>query len=335
MFHARHLREIFGAVRDHGRFVAAWCAAFAITLVACVIFLERWTAQTNHRAQALAALGPETRVLATGSSHVFASIDPSRVRYPMMNLAAPVCSYVCVEGILEGNLRRVPNLEVLVVEYDVVPLLYDTLSAYQRDYRQLLELRPKVSAMAISRWQKYELWRDDLVQRSFFSPLFRFGKLTPEEIVRRLRGEREGEDPTIRPGFSNGPEVMPPDDDGPARVERHRRESPGLSEVERNEAALGRIVRRARDRGWKVVLMRFPHHPGYWSSQPEEWRALHRGVLERLRVRHPDLPLWDFGQLEELDDADYRNGDHVNQDAAMLVSDKFDAALARLLENAE
>jgi hypothetical protein len=280
----------------------------------------------------MAALGPDIRVLVTGSSHVFASVNPAHVRYPTMNLAAPVCSYVCVEGIVLGNLPRVPQLEVLVLEYDIVPLLYDSLEAYHGDYRQLLELEPDISAMHVDAWRKYELWRDRLVQESFFAPLFRFGKLTPEEMLNRLRGERATEDPVIGPGFSNGPEVMPEDDDGPARVARHQRESPGLTKLAENEAALLRILSLARQRGLTVALMRFPHHPGYWQAQPDAWRRVHEEVLGRVHEQYPEVPFWDFGLVPGFVDADYRNGDHINEGATARLSALFEAKLESVLE---
>src|SRR5688572_6748260 len=253
------------ALQPHLGFVSLILAGFALALVVCSLVLGRWTADTNHRVQAVAALGPQTRAVVAGSSHVFATLNPRLSRLPIMNLAAPVCSYVCVEAIVRGNLPKLPGLEALVIELDVVPAYYDTLLAYHGDYRQFLELDPDIDALPAGAYQKYELWRDRTLERSFVGPLFRFGKLTPKEVIERARDTRPVEDSVVGPGYANGPETMPPNDDGKARVARHVRESRGLSQLPENEAALRRLIELARGRGLRLALMRFPHHPSYWQ----------------------------------------------------------------------
>ncbi len=332
MFTTEHLSRLRATSGPHLRFVALLVAAFALTLVLSAQFLRAWTAQTNHRVQAVAALSPKTRVVVAGSSHVFATLNPALMRWPSMNLAAPVCSYVCVEGIVRGNLDKVPGLSALVIEYGVVPALYDTLRAYKGDYRQLLELDPDIASMHISAWQKYELWRDRTLERSFFGPLLRYGKLTPEEMLNRMRGERPVEDSVVGPGYANGEETMPADDDGPTRVARHVREAAGLSELGRNEAALRRLIELGVSKNLKLVLMRFPHHPGYWAALPPEWKRGLDDLLERLERDFPGaFSFWDFGTVEELSEADYRNGDHINHGAVARVTALFEQRLGALL----
>jgi hypothetical protein len=226
----------------------------------------------------------------------------------------------------------VPHLAALVLEYDVVPLFYDTLLAYQGDDRQLLELDPDLHSMAISNWQKYELWRDRSLEHSFIGPLFRYGKLTPDEALRRVRGERRTDDSVVAPGYANGVEVMPPDEDGAARVARHVREAAGPSELPGNEAALRRLIELGLGRGLKVALMRFPHHPGYWAALPQAWQEQLDALLAQLQRDFPDaLAYWDFGDLAWLSEADYRNGDHINDGAAARVTASFDRRLSAWL----
>lgn len=332
MFTTEHLSRLRETAAPHRWFIAVLAVMFGAVLFLSVKFMEGWTAGTNHRTQAVAALGPETRVLLTGSSHVFASVNPALLRWPSMNLAAPVCSYVCIEAIVRGNLPKVPGLAALVIEFDVVPAFYDTLRAYHGDYRQLLELSPDISTMMVSRWQKYELWRDRTLEHSFFGPLLRFGKLTPEVTLQHLRGERPVEDAVTGPGYANGPEIMPPEDDGPARVARHVRESPGPSELPRNEAALRRLLELGLSKNLKLALVRFPHHPGYWAALPPSWQASMDQLLMRLER---DLPgafvYWDLGTIGDLREADYRNGDHINDGATARVTGLLEHHLTTLL----
>lgn len=333
MISASPLESFRRAVQPHLGFLSCILAGFAASLVLCSLALGRWTAETNHRVQAVAALGPQTRAVVAGSSHVFATLNPERSHVPTMNLAAPVCSYVCIEAIVRGNLPKLPGLQALIIELDVVPAYYDTLHAYHGDYRQFLELDPAIGSMPIGVYQKFELLRDRALERSFMGPLFRFGKLTPKEVIERSRGTRPVEDAVVGPGYANGPETMPPNDDGVARVARHVRESRGLAELPRNEAALRRLIELSRARGLKLALMRFPHHPSYWQALPAEWQAGLDGLLERLQRDYPgELPFWDFGVLPELAEADYRNGDHINDGATARVTALFEERLVALLE---
>lgn len=328
MFTSEHLSRLRQTTAPRIRTVVAALVIGLASLALSVTFLGWWTkGDDSHRALAVRAVGPHTRALILGSSHVFASINPAVMRSASMNLAAPVCSYVCAEGILLGNLARAPALEALVIELDVVPAFYDTLRAYQGDYRQLLELEPDIGAMQIGARDKYSLWRDDALERSFLGPLFRFGKLTPQEVMSHVRG-RSRDDAIVSAGYANGHEVMPPADDGPARVRRHVQEAAGIAELPRNEAALRRIIELSLARSLKVALVRLPHHPGYWSALPDDWQRAMGGLLGRLqRDFGARLEYWDYGELQDLGDADYRNGDHMNDGAAVRFTQRFDKRL--------
>ena len=332
MFTTEHLALLRQTAAAHTRALLGLLAMLVVCLALCVRFLGWWTEkEASHRALAAQAVGPGTRALVLGSSHVFSSINPALMRFPSMNLAAPVCSYVCAEGILLGNVARATGLRALVIEFDVVPVFYDTLRAYQGDYRQLLELNPDIWAMQIGARDKFNLWRDDSLERSFLGPLFRFGKLTPREVASRLHG-RSREDAVLGPGYANGHELMPANDDGPARVRRHVREAAGLSELPRNEAALRRLLQLGASRELKLALVRLPHHPGYWAALPDEWRQAMDQLLARLHQDFGDaLAYWDFGHLPGLTDADYRNGDHLNDAAARRFTAQFDERLTQWL----
>lgn len=334
MLTSEHLRQLRRSALPRLPFVAVLLVAFALTLWSCARALALWAPDSNQRTLAVAALGPATRALAVGSSHVFASIQPQLLRVPTMNLAAAVCSYVCAEGILRGNLAKVPALQAVVIELDVVPAFYDTLRAYQGDNRQLLELDPAVLEMDLAAGDSYALWRDQLLDRSFLGPLFRFEKLTPRAIVGRLRAEARAEDAVVAAGYANGHEAMPPEDDGPARVRRHVAEAAGLTELPRNEAALRRMLQLGLSRNLKLALVRLPHHPGYWAALPPEWQRAMAELRARLERDFPTVEHWDYGQLAGLSDADYRNGDHLNDQAARRFTALFDERLVSWLGEA-
>lgn len=332
MFTSEHLSRLRQTTAPRLRTVLAVLTLSVAALALSVTFLRWWTdGESSHRVLAVRAVGPHTQVIVLGSSHVFASINPALMRSASMNLAAPVCSYVCAEGILRGNLARAPSLRALVIELDVVPAFYDTLRAYQGDNGQLLELEPDIWEMQITPREKYNLWRDVTLDRSFFGPLFRFGKLTPQEVMSHVRG-RSREDAVVSAGYANGHEAMPPTDDGPARVRRHLREAVGIAQLPANEAALRRIIELGLSKNLQLALVRLPHHPGYWAALPDEWNQAMSDLLTRLqRDFGTRLDYWDYGTLPELSDADYRNGDHMNDAAASRFTQRFDERLLQWL----
>ncbi|MEY4544700.1 MAG: hypothetical protein RL685_895 [Pseudomonadota bacterium] len=329
MLTSEHLLQLRRDALPRLPFVAALIGSFVVALWVCVKLLAVWTHEINHRRQAVDALGPSTRALTVGSSHVFSSIHPELLSIPSMNLAAAVCSYVCVEGIVLGNLGKVPALQALVIELDVVPVFYDTLQAYRGDNRQLLDLEPAVLDMDLGAGDKYALWRDQLIERSFFAPLFRPGKITPKGMSGRIRDGRRTDDEVVAPGYANGHELMPAEDDGPARARRHVAEAAGLAELPRNERALRRVLELGLSRNLKLALVRLPHHPGYWEALPLEWQREMSELRVRLERDFPSVEYWDYGQLPGLDGSDYRNGDHLNDQAARRFTVLFDARLSK------
>lgn len=335
MFTLEQLTELRQTGEKRLRWLAVLGGVLAFTLLLSAAVLDRWAPRSNQRLQAVAALNAETRALIVGSSHVFASINPALLQPPSMNLAAPVCSYVCVEGIVQGNLERAPGVAALVIEYDVVPAFYDTLSAYRGDYRALLELSPDIGRMAISSWQKYELWRDRALEQSILGPLFRFEKLNPEQLLRHLRHGPIREDEVVGPGFANGNDSALSSDGGLARAQRHVRETPGLSAFPENAAALRRLVQLGLSRGWKLALVRLPHHPSYWAALPPVWQQTLAQLLGQLQNEFPSgFVYWDLGTSSELSDSDFRNGDHVTARAATRVTAIFQQHLQQLLAGA-
>jgi hypothetical protein len=72
MFTSENWTRLRATGAPHLPFIAGLVGACALCLVLCARLLDVWTRDENHRVQAVRGLGPETRVLVSGSSHVFA-----------------------------------------------------------------------------------------------------------------------------------------------------------------------------------------------------------------------------------------------------------------------
>jgi hypothetical protein len=88
----------------------------------------------------------------------------------------------------------------------------------------------------------------------------------------------------------------------------------------------------ARAHGWKLALMRFPTPPRLLGRAARGLAARAVGAAGAARAGLSRcLRVWDFGKLEGLSDADYRNGDHINDGASARVTALFDHSLSAWL----
>jgi hypothetical protein len=304
-------------------------------LVAGWALLAPWTQRVTYQTLAVDALSKETRVLGLGTSHLDVMVDPKRIDVPMMNLPQDIGSYVCLEAVLAGNLGRLPNLELVLVEMDIVPLLYDTLPVYKSDYTKFLDLEPDLQQLREPWHRKLRLyWERALVYSRWTGPLVAREKLAPSHILAARKEARDGPAWPLEAGHRGIDTQMTSSNDGAAIVAIHTREG-SLEHVDRNLEALLRILRRLRERGVAVVLVRFPHHHTYWEVRPATWDAAHARALEAVS-KVPDLqgiPYWDFERSPSYPDAEFRDGDHLNVRGAKRFAEMLNRRILELLDS--
>ncbi len=315
---------------QRGRLAASGLVFLGI-LVAAWALLAPWTARENYRTLAVAALSEETRVLVLGTSHVDMGLDPRRIEVPAMNLSADICDFVCLEAVVAGHVDRLPGLELVLLEVDVVSLIYDTFATYQGDHRNFLDLAPSIDALRESWGRKARLrWDRALLYSSWVGPFLARQKFAPREILRAWREKREGPRQPLLAGHRSFDKVMTEENDGKAILAIHAEEG-SLANVDRNVEALIRTLRFLRERDVGVVLVRFPHHRSYWENRPQSWDATYQRALGRVwrEFGRDAFSYWDFERIPVFSDDEFRDGDHLNAKG----SERFSAVVnGRVLE---
>lgn len=330
---ATTVRERFASLRRRARSEAGWWASLLagglVAAAVCHVVLTRCGVQDTYRTLAVEALGPQTRVLALGSSHAYEGIDPRAVGAPEMTLGADGFDYRVMESVLAGHLPRLEGLSVLLIELDIAPLLFDTLAWYDGDDTPYLELEPDIGALDAEPLLRARLcWEQTVAYSRLLRPFLRREKLAPLDLARLLKGKRR----RPVPGFFGSPEVMLERNTGEKVVAAHRRHL-DVARAERNLPALDRTIAVARRRGVRVVLVRFPKHRSYVEATPPEWTELLDESLAWLRARHADPPLdlWDFEAMDGLADDDFADADHLNRNGARKLTAELAPRIAALL----
>jgi lysophospholipase L1-like esterase len=286
---------------------------------------------------AVASLSNRTQVLFLGSSHVLFGIRPQRYSVGAMNLAATWLDYSCVRSVVEKHLPRVPNVKVVVIEYDELPLVCDLVPVMigTNDPRALgeLELTP------------LEFPADGLAERlgvlraAWTYPLTVLPRVTPLGWTNRTNSCSPLYHPSrgFAPGFFYADWVTPPSYD--FRVFFAALTSAAQNErvVQRNLRALEETIALLRRRGVTVVLLRLPHSREYASRRPPIVAARWRQLQERLRAlsqRDERLLLLDWGEKGGFQPADFCDDNHLNVFGADKLARLLDARLRALCGDA-
>lgn len=316
-----------------------WWMLIVLTLLGVLflswLVLSKWTQYYSFETLAVEALSDETEIVVLGSSHVHIMTNPESFERPLMNLSADACNYKCMDAVLRGNIERVPNLRAVVVELDIVPLVYDTIHVYKGDNERLLDLQPSLADLDEDWSRKARLYWQRFFEYSPLSgPFISRNKVSPNVVRDRLRYGRHHGEEQIAPGHLILTTVMTEDRDGDDRLEVHEREGT-LDQVDESIAALLRIIEYARVRDLQVVLLRYPHHRTYWEQRPASWDAEYDRALATVRQRFSgsEVEVWDLEKVEGFSDDDYFDGDHLNargtEKLGEILNLKFNDLLAR------
>lgn len=93
------------------------------------------------------------------------------------------------------------------------------------------------------------------------------------------------------------------------------------------EEALARFLEREHARGNVVLLIDFPTHPSYDSTQWPETLEHYRACVERLR-RHPGVVFIEASDLGPLEPGDFQDFTHLSQSGRAKVSQRVADVLA-------
>ena len=312
-----HHDRIRGIVGDH---LAWWLTMFVSSVL--VFIASHWVLTSlpkpfNYRKAAVKALSDKTEILGLGSSHIYVMMDPESFSRPTMNLSSDAFNFRVVESVLSAYLDSLSGLKVVLIEWDFVPFVYDTLHVYKTDFRRYLDFEPDLSSLDETPWKlarlHWDTWRQD---SALSGPFFAADKLTPGVILDVLRGVQPAAgnpDQVVKAGYTGLLGELIPERLGDKRLAVHLREAMP-AQVEANFQALQRIMRELERRKIRVALVRFPHHESYWKIQPKEWESMLAGYLHKLRQEFGEqgFEVWDFEREPGMGPEDFYDADHLN-----------------------
>lgn len=270
-----------------------------------------------------AALGPDTRLLVVGTSHVLDGVRPSLLGPGAMNLALGGGDYRALLLVLRHRLADMPNLETVVLEADNLCLLQAGVD--RKDFSEFyvwgLSRNDLPLSWGAKRWQA-------VVEQPWVAPFIFSRRLAPGAWSRAPKVEL-----IIEPGFQSTPQRVSTGNNGMAIMRLHERMMAD-AEIDANLAALKEMLRLLKARKIQVVLLTLPHHRGYRSSASDRWRKTFSDLLAAAQsILGDEMVWWDWESHPEFTDDDFMDGHHLNVVGAAKMSEWLRESLANLDKN--
>ena len=313
MFTLARLRRLRRVPPGTWRRTAAALLTGAALLGAAEAGLRRWDPALNRTesfgSAARRALTPETRVLITGTSHVFTGVRADRLGVPAANVAASGLDYQLAEPLLNAALDQAPATELVLIEVDGYPLHADLAERGLVPVTDLIDFG--VDPAAVAAVSGRPVAATDAAPGGaggVFGPPAVFARpaWTPTralDIALKARGRVHG------PGFLGWTTAFNNLTDG-GRARHHDRVAVG--DPAENLPALLAMVDAAAARGADVILFRTPHAVQYRTAAPERFGPAVKAAAAAIRARRPGVPFWDDYADPRFTAADYFDGDHLN-----------------------
>lgn len=293
-----------------------WLVALVLGLV-ITFWLSGWLLlylfprehPAQRRSPSFESLQPDTRILVLGTSHVAFGVDPSLFDQPTVALAAGGLNYELMELVMKRALERATNINCVVIETDIISLRGDSVEKFNGDFSQVYGLG--LSWVDLPRSWLWRL-RQALRESPPLFPFFFAKRLLPRTFVwDQGGGEQLAKTADLVRGFVGATEVIEPWRDGAVVVGFHKEDlKPNRWQV--NTAALLRMLDQLDREGRRVVLVRLPHHSTYLKAQPPEWEQQVEQLVATVRVRHPNVPFWDWMGAPGFEETEFADGHHLN-----------------------
>lgn len=268
-------------------------------------------------------MGPRTRLLVVGTSHVLDGIRPTLLGPQAMNLALGGGDYRAILLVLQHRLADMPNLERVVLEIDNLCLLQAGVDRkdFSEFYAWGLSWRDLPLSLGAKRLQA-------IVERPWIAPFFFSKRLTPGAWSRAPKIEL-----ICEPGFQSTEQRVSANNDGPAIMRLHERMIAD-AEIDANLDALKELLHLLKARKIQVVLLTLPHHRGYRSSASDRWQITFDDMLAVARsVLGDDMVWWNLESHPGFTDEDFMDGHHLNVVGATKMSEWLRKSLADLDKN--
>ncbi len=285
--------------------VATWAAVWALGT------MDPVRDGDNSHLRAAAALGPETRLLAIGTSHVLCGVDPGVVWTNAVNIATAGADYETMLLILRQHWPALTALEAVLLEVDNICI--SNLGLARRDFRDVYDYGVPRSALPLKGWPKI---RQALIEHPAVAPIFFSTRLTPWAWVRRPTAERV----LKGPGFEVYTGRVYAAVNGLAKIRAHESVLSPFS-AERNRTALVDILTLLESRRVPVLLFTLPHDEHYTANAGPVWRATFEQTIQTARAYLGErFVWWDLDRHPAFSDEDFNDGHHVNDRGAQKLS---------------
>lgn len=266
------------------------------------------------------------RFLFTGTSQTAFGVAPDRFPQPAANLTIKGFDYVMMERALRRVLPVATNLQTVVVEAYVYPLLADVVATHNGDYKDLY-------AIGLTVWNfprpLYWKCRQRLLETAL-RPFYFYPRVAPAAMAwtkDRLEIPRFTDAHHVN-GHVPSDGVLDAARSTPLWLATQRRDlDPGRRAA--NAAALERLVRDLRGRGLRVVLLKFPVHASYREQRPAAWAALLDDALRRAQAAGgPGVACVDWEADPAFGDAEFQDAVHLNSAGAAALTARLAERLA-------
>lgn len=289
-------------------------AALALAAAAAVGVLGRLDPvrdADNGYLRAASALGPDTRLVALGTSHVLCGVDPALVWTNAVNIATAGADYETLLLLLRYYWPVLGGLEAVFVELDNLGVSNTGLA--RRDFRDLYDYGLPRSALPLKGWARL---RQSWIEHPAVAPIFFSVRLTPWAWVRRPTAERIPRGP----GFEVYTGRVSTANNGLVKIRAHEAVLSSHS-AEKNRAALVELLALVESRGVPVVLITLPHDAHYTANAGPAWRLTFQETLAAARARMgARFVWWDLDRHPAFTDDDFHDGHHLNEHGARKLS---------------
>ncbi len=268
------------------------------------------------RTLAVAALSEKTEVVFLGNSVVEAAIDSPLYPMPVMALPMANGNYEVDEIVLRSQLHRLPGLKTVVMQLDTTCLGWDRLGI-TIDYSAFAELGVPLERIPRAGWWRA---RQRIVDHPWIRPVIFGERLTPRALIWDRRHAASRLPP--EPGYTRLTGTLLERD----RIRYFTKDPVTMFELDpavirRNEEAVGRIADLLRERGVRLLFLRYPTRGGYNFFSSPEWQA----VLADFTSRLPVLTGGSARVIDLADDpafktSDFRDTIHLNERGAAVLA---------------
>jgi len=279
-------------------------------------------------------------VLFLGNSQL-RNIDTSTFPRRSLNAALAGSDYSIKYALLRALAPRMPDLRLLVLGFDNVPLQTSGIRNRKGDYKQLIKAGipwwdiPDTSALEQF---LYFISYNRLLQPLLVGPKLDIDQLQKHAHFQVVRGDAKSNDTNaqetkglpddmarshIRPGFSYAPE------DGAKKIDMYVRLRQQDNNLIGNRKAFGKMMGYCAAHEIQPVLLRAPTTNAFWEKRPPDWEEELRDLMSLAQEQFKgEIPLWDEEHSGAYPLEDFDDPNHLTRDTGKAL---FSARLNDLI----